>query len=69
MLRIATLSAVAIAFAAGSSTGALAQSVSQEQAWHQCIQYVDKMVPRTGENDQERTAQFKACMSRLQVRP
>jgi hypothetical protein len=34
-----------------------------ETAWHQCLQWVDRTAPRTGENDNQRTAQFKACMT------
>jgi hypothetical protein len=38
-----------------------------EQAWHQCRQWVDQTAPRTGENDAQRTAQFKACMTQRGV--
>jgi hypothetical protein len=50
---------------------AAAQQTSLEQAWHKCLQAVDQATPRTGDgnNDQTRTAQFKACMEKLGVRP
>lgn len=50
---------------------ASAQQVSREEAWHRCLQAVDQATPRTGDgnNDQTRTAQFKACMEKLNVRP
>ncbi len=49
---------------------ATAQQVSLEQAWQQCLQYVDQIAPRSGsgENDTQRTAQFKACMAKLNIR-
>ena len=41
------------------------QTVSLEQAWHQCLVEVRTTVGTSPENDGQRTAAFKACMARL----
>jgi hypothetical protein len=49
---------------------AAAKQMTQEEAWHRCLQEVDQLTPRgVGMNDQTRTAQFKACMKKLHARP
>jgi hypothetical protein len=48
---------------AGTAT---AQSVSREQAWSQCLKETDRVVgEKTTDNEAQRTAAFKACMTRL----
>jgi hypothetical protein len=41
------------------------QTVSLEQAWHQCLVEVRSTAGTSPENDGQRTAAFKACMARL----
>jgi hypothetical protein len=41
------------------------QTVSLEQAWHQCLVEVRTTAGTSPENDGQRTAAFKACMARL----
>ena len=41
------------------------QTVSLEQAWHQCLIEVRSTAGTSPDNDGQRTAAFKACMARL----
>jgi hypothetical protein len=41
------------------------QTVSLEQAWHQCLVEVRTTAGTNPDNDGQRTAAFKACMARL----
>ena len=71
MLRIGTFSAIVVVGAICLPVAGSAQERGYplKQAWHQCLQYVEQVASRSPEADQERIAQFKACMDRLNVRP
>ena len=74
MIRIGSIvsgSAIVLLTAVSSANIASARHITYATAWHQCVQAVDQATPLTGDGntDQTRTAQFKACMDRLNVRP
>ena len=60
---IAILSVTVLAGAL--SVASAQQTVSLEQAWHQCLVEVRTTAGTSPENDGQRTAAFKACMARL----
>jgi hypothetical protein len=53
------------------SISASAQQNDREKAWHECLVRVNAAQPKeaTGDNDQARTAAFKACMASKGIRP
>lgn len=53
------------------SGSASAQQTDREKAWHECLARVNTAQPReaSGNNDQARTAAFKACMASKGIRP
>lgn len=53
------------------SGSASAQQSDREKAWHDCLIRVNAAQPRqaSGDNDQARTAAFKACMAAKGIRP
>jgi hypothetical protein len=58
--------AISLAVVLGALSAANAQqTVSLEQAWHQCLVEVRTTAGTSPENDGQRTAAFKACMARL----
>jgi hypothetical protein len=54
---------LAVSVLAGAASAQ--QTVSLEQAWHQCLVEVRTTAGTSPENDGQRTAAFKACMARL----
>jgi prephenate dehydratase len=69
---IALSIAVLIVFtqAASSATAKKIKKVSLEQAWAQCLNYVDSNYPKgSGDNDRQRASQGMACLQRLGYRP
>jgi hypothetical protein len=55
---------------AASAATKKAKRVSLEQAWQQCLNYVDTNYPKgSGDNDRQRAAQGVACLQRLGYRP
>ena len=60
---IAFLSSLILAGAL--STAGAQQTVSLEQAWHQCLVEARANAGTSPEADGQRTAVFKACMARL----
>jgi hypothetical protein len=55
---------------AASAAAKKAKRVSLEQAWAQCLNYVDTNYPKgSGDNDRQRASQGLACLQRLGYRP
>jgi hypothetical protein len=58
---ILSLAILAVALSAANAQ----QTVSLEQAWHQCLIEVRSTAGTSPDNDGQRTAAFKACMAKL----
>jgi hypothetical protein len=71
MLRIRTFAAFAVVGATflPAAAGAQQGTLLHRQAWHDCLRYVQQVTSPSPEADQERIAQFMACMTERHVTP
>jgi hypothetical protein len=71
MLRNRTFAAFAFVGAIFLPAVASAQqgAIVHRQAWHECLRYVQQVTSPSPEADQERIAQFMACMTERHVTP
>ena len=60
------IACISLAILAGAlSTASAQQTLTLEQAWHQCLIEVRSVTSTAPEADGQRTAAFKACLARL----